>query len=251
MLKPNSFPLLRYSIFSGEGLPDHIAASWKAAAPRSRIVNYYGPTEVTINITEHEWEAETSPVIAVNGIAPIGKVFPTHRYRIVNEQLHTLQRGEKGELLVAGPQVTIGYLNNPERTALNYTNIDGEEGVWYRTGDLVRELDDGTLQFFGRIDHQVQIRGFRVEIGEVESLLRHVEGVTEAIVLPLEDSDGMVYGLHAFLLAAAADTLKDAALRLCRDRLPEYMVPTRLTVLAQFPTTTSGKIDRKQLLALE
>lgn len=251
MLKPNSLPTLRYTLFTGEGLPDHVAESWSQAAPNSVIVNGYGPTEITINISRHEWKASSSPALAVNGIVPIGKIFSTHRFRIVDEHLHPLKWGARGELLVSGPQVTNGYLKDADRTKHSFVKIEGEVGIWYRTGDLVNELEDGTLQYLGRIDHQVQIRGYRVEIAEVESFLRSMDAVTETVVLPLQDSTGMVHGLHAFLLSSAGTTLQGEALHLCREHLPEYMVPTRFTVLAQFPITPSGKIDRKQLLVME
>ena len=251
MLKPASFPLLRYSFFSGEALPDHLAADWKKAANRSKIVNYYGPTEVTINITEYEWIGEESSALAVNGVVPIGKVYPTHRYAVVGDSLEEVQRGKSGELLVSGPQVTSGYLNRPEKTAENYIRMADDDVIWYRTGDRVIELEDGTLQFLGRIDHQIQIRGFRVEATEVESVLRRVPGVVEAIVLPIEENGGVVSGLHAFLLSHDDGELREEAMRYCLDQMPEYMVPKRFTILDKYPVTVNGKIDRKQLSKME
>lgn len=251
MLKPGVFPNLRWSFFSGEALPDHIAAAWKMAAPNSKIVNYYGPTEVTINITEHEWDSERSPGLAAHGIVPIGKVYPTHRYLIIDHLGEPVQQGNEGELIVSGAQVTEGYLNSPERTSENYIRRGSEEELWYRTGDRVIELHDGTLQFLGRIDHQIQIRGFRVEAGEVEATIRQVEGVVEAVVLPITDADGMVQGLRAFIVIGNEPNVVQRSLQRCRSVLPEYMVPSQILVLDQFPMNDNGKIDRKKLSIME
>ncbi len=251
MLKPDTFPLLRYSFFCGEALPNHLADDWGNAAPHSHVVNLYGPTEATISISEHEWDREKSPALTANGVVPIGKVFPTHRYNVVDKDFHSIPRGEEGELLVSGPQVTSGYLNSPEKTAENYIQLPQDDSVWYRTGDRVIELEDGTLQFLGRLDHQIQIRGFRVEAAEVESTIRNVEGVIEAVVLPNEENDGVVNGLRGFILINDGEGLPERVLKYCREKLPDYMVPTRVIILDTFPINANGKIDRKLLAAME
>lgn len=247
MLRNNSFPFLRYSIFSGEALPDHLASSWQSAAPASRLVNYYGPTEVTINITDYEWSRETSSKIARNGIVPIGKVFGNHLYLIVDDAMKPVPPGEIGELVVAGPQVTRGYLNSSEKTKENYINISDRDEVWYRTGDLVAELQDHTIQYIGRSDQQMKIRGYRVELGEIEEVIRNVDGITEAVVLPLIGETGVSDTVVAFVLSEKGETVCREAIDLCRKLLPEYMVPSRVLKIDSFPLSPTGKTDRTKL----
>jgi len=247
MLKSGSLPLLRYSIFSGEALPDHIASAWQLAAPNSRLINYYGPTEVTINITDYEWNAGLSSKNARNGIVPIGKVFNTHDYRVVDETLNQVPTGEVGELIITGPQVSKGYLNNPEKTKENFITIQGKDEIWYRTGDLVAELPDNTIQYIGRSDHQMKIRGYRVELGEIEEVLRQVKGVTEAVVLPVISQTGVADAVVAFVLAEERAQIERTAINTCRKVLPEYMVPAKVVVITAFPLSPTGKIDRNEL----
>ncbi|MBE0644917.1 MAG: amino acid adenylation domain-containing protein [Bacteroidetes bacterium] len=247
MLKEGAFPLLRYSIFSGEALPAHVAESWQAAAPSSIVVNYYGPTEVTINVTEHCWDPQKSPSIVRNGVVPIGTVFPNSFYRVVASSGDACPPGIEGELLVGGPQVSEGYLRDPERSELQFVLHSGDSQVrWYRTGDRVIELVDGTLLFLGRVDHQVQIRGYRVEPAEVEEVLRLNRNVVEAVVLPLVDEGGLAVGLRAWVIAGG-DTRTADLLRECKNKLPVYMVPDRVVLVPSFPLTVNGKIDRTKL----
>lgn len=247
MLKPASLPSLRLSFFCGEALLAEVANAWTVAAANSRVINLYGPTEVTIAVAEYEWERREAEHTTSNGIVPIGRTFPRHSYQIVSATMSPVPPGEEGELLVNGPQVTNGYLHDEANTKDKFIEIPGSEGKWYRTGDRVRQDENGILHFLGRVDHQVKMRGYRIELGEIEALLRGVDGIAEGVVLPVEDGDGIVQGLRAFVVIADEGDVVKRALQLCREALPEYMVPTQIIAVDQLPTNENGKIDRKKL----
>ncbi len=246
VLKKDCLATLKYSIFSGEALQERIVDAWQQAAPDSIIINYYGPTEVTINITDYQWSGRIYEKHVRNGIVPIGKVFETHEYKIVNESLQEVQRGEIGELIVAGPQVSSGYINNIEKTKEVFVRIDGSSEAWYRTGDLVSERSDGVLFFIGRVDHQIKIRGYRVELGEIEEIIRSIPGVVDAVVVPREGSLGIAESLVAFIVAQE-EAVPDNITSVYKLHLPEYMIPSKNVILKSFPLTNSGKIDRSEL----
>jgi amino acid adenylation domain-containing protein len=247
MLKPASFPKLRYSMFAGEALPKKVATAWQAAAPASAVYNCYGPTEVTITFAKHMWQQETLLSEKENTVVPIGIVHPKHHYKIVDPGLTPVENGEAGELIVAGPQVATGYYDDETRTRESF--IREGSRVWYRTGDKVREYADGILQYMGRLDKQVKLRGYRVELAEIERLLQGVDGIRDAIVLPDYDSDDMIKGLLAFVLGQD-DLQVSVVYGVCREHLPEYMVPSQIVVLEAFPTGISGKVDNNKLLEL-
>ncbi len=251
MLKPGSFPTLRYSAFCGEALPNHIAEDWQRASPNSAVFNLYGPTEATICIAEHKWQGERSIRRSANGIVPIGEVFSTHKHCIVDNMLRPVKAGSRGELLIAGPQVTNGYLHNTEKTAESFVRLDDSNIVWYRTGDTVQESNDGTIQFLGRIDNQVQIRGFRVEISEVEFVIRSIEDVIDAVVIPLQDRSGLTIGLRAFAMTKNDTVTSTLIINYCTGSLPDYMVPSQVTLMDRFPLNANGKVDRNKLAAGE
>ena len=247
MLKAGAFPELRFSIFAGEALPVTIASAWQQAAPNSRVINMYGPTETTIIISAHEWDEEISPELAANGIAPIGRPFPSFSYVIRTSTGERYMEGETGELLVAGPQVCDGYLRDAVRTNESFIQLPlDEHRTWYCTGDIVREVGDGVLQYFGRVDEQVKIRGYRVEPVEIAKVIREHPEVIEAVVLPLRDEENLTVGIRAWVLAESSLRTQEV-MTLCKERLPNYMVPDRIIQVASFPVNESGKIDRIKL----
>ncbi|WP_052847276.1 amino acid adenylation domain-containing protein [Streptomyces avicenniae] len=249
-LRPGSMPTLRWSVFGGEPLTLAAAREWRSAAPGSRIEVLYGPTELTISCTGHllpddpdAWP--TTP----NGTAPIGEGHPG---------LDLLLRGDDGapgdvgELCVRGPQRFPGYLD-PANDAGRFLTPDGRRVAdgrvtdrhWYRTGDRVAVLD-GVLVHLGRTDHQVKLRGHRVELGEIEVVLRQQPGVREAIVVPVATADGEVE-VEAAVTGPGCDP--DVLYAALAARLPPYMRPRRITVLDQLPLNGNGKIDRSAVLA--
>lgn len=247
MLEPGLYPTLRFSLFIGEALPAEIAEAWSHAAPNSIVENLYGPTELTVACTLYRWDPECSPEECEHGTVPIGHAFQNLSTLVVDQDLCEVPSGETGELLMAGPQVTLGYWQDPERTAVAFVVPPGKDAVYYRTGDLVRKpLNDGPITFLGRIDNQIQIHGYRVELGEVESSLREAAGVGSAIAVGWPVSPGGAEGIVAFLETTTADTT--AVRAVLKARLPDYMVPREIRLIPQFPLNTNGKVDRKALM---
>jgi amino acid adenylation domain-containing protein len=247
MLKPGLFPSLRWSLFCGEALPAASAELWAAAAPQSVLENLYGPTEATIAFTHYRWDPATSPGRCRMGVVPIGEAFTGQRARVAGPGMAALGPEEPGELLLAGSQVTPGYWRNPEQTARAFVEACDQPGtVWYRTGDLVVADADGCLHYLGRVDSQVQVRGHRVELQEVDHALREGAGTDLAVAVAWPVGAANVEAIYGFVAAAGAAD-EETVLSWCRSRLPEYMVPARVIYLPSLPRNVNDKIDRKAL----
>jgi amino acid adenylation domain-containing protein len=249
-LPPGSMPSLRYSLFCGEPLPEAVAEAWHAAAPRSVIDNLYGPTELTIACCAYRWDAERSPAQAVNGIVPIGSPLPGLGALVVDDALEPVPEGEIGELLMCGPQTAPGYWQDAAKTAERFVELavsPTRVKRFYRTGDRVARTASGDYVYIGRVDHQIKVLGFRVELGEIEAVLLRQSGVVQAAAVGWPMEDGRALGIVAFAAGAglAPESLQSAA----RDVLPDYMVPSRVIVLEEMPLNANGKIDRNALAA--
>ncbi|HWG98295.1 MAG TPA: amino acid adenylation domain-containing protein [Pilimelia sp.] len=253
-LTPGVMPTLRWSLFAGERLTLAQADAWLRAAPHSVLENLYGPTELAVTCTGYRLPADrTQWPVTSNGTVPIGEVHPALEHAVLDADGRPAQRGE---LVVRGPQRFGGYLD-PADDAGRFVAFDGvratrydggaapTEELWYRTGDRVERVD-GQLVHCGRLDHQVQVQGYRVELGEVEAALRVLPGVQDAVVVAVPGTAGDT-GLHA---AYVGDP--DAPRRLRQAlaaQLPPYMVPHRLTALETFPLNQNGKVDRSAVAA--
>ncbi|MER6573385.1 AMP-binding protein [Streptomyces sp. NPDC001093] len=239
-LRPGALPTLRWSFFAGEALRCADAAEWQTAAPASMLENIYGPTELTVTITGHRWDPQTSPQLAVNGLVPIGAVHEGHDHVLLTED--GAEADSEGELLITGPQMASGYLD-PQDDQGRFTERDGR--VWYRTGDRVRRLPDGQLVYLGRLDSQVQVQGWRVELAEVDHALRSCEGVEDAVTVarPVDGSTELIvfYTGHARRPAELARAL--------REVLPKGMLPRHFEHVAEFPLNSNRKVDRPVLAA--
>lgn len=246
LLKPGRFPGLRLSLFCGEALPVEVTRKWAEAAPASTLENLYGPTELTIACTLYQWNPQTSPAECELDVVPIGEPYPGMQVLVADESLREVAPGETGELLMTGPQLTLGYYRDAERTAAAFVIPPGRSEVFYRTGDRVRRPAPGKpLVYLGRVDNQIKIQGYRVELGEIEAVLRQEAGVEVAIAIGWPVTASGADGIVAFIGADEADT---AAIReRVIARLPPYMHPSEIRLVAEFPLNANGKVDRKAL----
>jgi amino acid adenylation domain-containing protein len=248
MLKPGMYPALRLSLFCGEALPMEVAKSWSAAAPNSVVENIYGPTELTIACTAYRWDDVRSPSECEHGVVPIGQPFAGLEARVTDEELREVEPGSDGELLMGGSQLSLGYWQDPAKTAVAFVTPPETDKVFYRTGDRVRRpVGRGPLIYLGRMDYQIKVMGHRVELGEIEAVIREESGVDGVVALGWPISTSGASAIEAFL--QTNDDL-DATLLQQRlaARLPAYMVPRRLHILSELPLNSNGKYDRKALL---
>jgi amino acid adenylation domain-containing protein len=250
MLKPDAMPSLRYSLFCGEPLLDVTAQRWQDAAPNSAVDNLYGPTELTIACSAYRWTAQDSPRKAYNGIVPIGRPLAGLGAIVVDERSARVPDGETGELLVCGPQTSPGYWQDSERTAERFVELavsPTRSYRFYRTGDRVRRTASGDYVYVGRTDNQIKVLGFRVELGEIEAVLVEDAGALQAVAAGWPVEDGRATGIVAFV-SGTSMAPEEIALAVAR-RLPSYMVPSQVLVVAEMPLNANGKIDRRRLVA--
>jgi acyl-coenzyme A synthetase/AMP-(fatty) acid ligase len=248
VVKPGRYPDLRWGRFCGVALPAEVAERGVEAAPNSTLENLYGPTELTIACTLYRWDPSRSPAESEHGLVPIGDPYPGMEVLVVDEELREVACGAAGELLMTGPQLTLGYWRDPERTAAAFVTPPGEDRVFYRTGDRVRRPAPGQpLIYLGRVDNQIKIQGYRVELGEVEALLREVAAVEVAIAIGWPVNASGADGIVAFVGDTAADG--PALCRRLVDRLPSYMRPSEVIPIDVWPLNANGKVDRRALAA--
>ncbi|MEU1312707.1 amino acid adenylation domain-containing protein [Streptomyces cinnamoneus] len=238
---------LRHVIFGGENVDlDVVRAFTEAAGERApTFVNMYGVTETTVFTTGRTLTPED---LAGSVRSPIGVPLPHLSVELRDDALEAVADGEVGEMWVAGTGVTAGYLHRPDLTADRFRTSGGRR--WYRTGDLARRLPDGALEYLGRNDQQVKIRGHRVELAEVEEALRADPAVHDAAAAVTRDPDGTAM-LVALVVAAGDDAFGVAALRRhARATVPTQLVPNRFLRVDALPLTPSGKLDRRAVQEL-
>ena len=246
VLKPGMYPGLRLSLFCGEALPVETVRQWALAAPNSVIENIYGPTELTIACTAYRWDSAKSPDESEQGVVPIGQPFDGMRALIVDDQLREVEHGRDGELLMTGPQLSLGYWQDEEKTRQAFVSIAGKDGIYYRTGDRVRRpAGNKPLIYLGRFDKQIKVLGHRVELGEVEAAIRQLSGLEGVVALGWPTTESGADGIEVFLETEGFDT-KALAMQL-KEKLPVYMLPRDILVLDRFPLNANGKYDRKAL----
>ncbi|QMU22754.1 non-ribosomal peptide synthetase [Gordonia rubripertincta] len=247
---PPALPSLRAVVFGGETLAPNTLRAWAAAHPDTRLVNMYGITETTVVLTAADVDLDDERSI-------IGTPFDGVGWMVLDRRLRPVPTGAAGELYLTGDQVALGYLNAPGLTATRFVaDPSGSGRRMYRTGDRVREVAPGRLAYLGRNDDQVQIRGHRVELGEIVSTLRDIPGVGDARVLVRPgrrpgDEQLLAFvtedGLADFEVLDGLDEAK--ILAGCAARLPGHSLPSRVTIVDGWPMTSTGKIDRDKLFA--
>lgn len=234
---------IRQILLGGEAVPASLIRKLRERY-RGQIFNVYGPTETTV------WS--TACLVAEIGTTvPIGQPILNTDIHLLDSQQKRVPYGEIGELYIGGDGVSRGYWNRPDLTAGRFLTLPAISGArLYRTGDLARYLPDGNIDFVGRSDYQVKIRGHRIEPAEIEFALEQCPGVRQAVVLPRAEPNGD-QRLVAFLIpvnVAPATTAGSTLRRELESRLPEYMIPSSFVWIDAFPLTANGKINRKELL---
>lgn len=250
LLKPGCFPSLRLSLFVGEPLTVNAALQWSKAAPNSIVENVFGPTETTVVCMGQPYEQDRPEIITPKrGYVAIGSPYQGVQVAVVDRDHHFLKGGEEGELVISGPMVVPGYLNDSELTEQKFVKLDHPErgeSVWYLTGDLGYQDIGGIFHFLGRGDNQVQIFGKRVELEEIEFHLRQVANCEEAVAVGWPIKDGSAQGLIGFVSGTKVDAVQ---LKVeLQKRLPAYMVPRKINILAEMPRNRNGKLDRKTII---
>jgi amino acid adenylation domain-containing protein len=228
-------------VAAGEACSEAVVAQWAA---RVRMVNAYGPTETTVCATM------SAPLEASAETPPIGTPIWNTRVYVLDAGLEPVPVGVDGELYIGGAGVARGYIRRPGLTAARFVaNRFGPAGSrLYRTGDVVRWRREGTLQFVGRRDEQVKVRGFRIELGEIEAALRRCPGVADAlVVVDRLDAQRLIAYVISSLPPSEAATIERDLRDLLQERLPDYMVPSAVVTLAEWPRTPGGKVDRRAL----
>jgi amino acid adenylation domain-containing protein/non-ribosomal peptide synthase protein (TIGR01720 family) len=242
VIPEGAYPDLRLLGVAGEACPPALARRW---AQGRRFFNGYGPSEATVCATIFDGGGDGASL-------PIGRTIPNASAEVVDRRLEPVPPGCAGELLVGGPGVALGYLGRPGLTAERFLAdpfSDAPSSRVYRTGDRVRLATDGTLNFLGRLDRQVKLRGFRIEPGEVEAALAARPGVAQALAAVRTDRRGEERLLAWVLPAAGAHPDPDALRRTLKETLPGHMVPAAVIAIETVPLTPNGKIDWSTLPA--
>src|ERR1051326_2652740 len=249
---------LRWLIATGEALTADLCRRWMSLYPAMPLMNAYGPTECSDDVTHHVIGAGSVTKVPHSGSPtelrqdqksiPIGRAIGNTSLYVLDANMRPVPIGVCGELYVGGVGVGRGYLADGPRTAEAFVPdpFSGKAGArLYRTGDVARYLPDGTLEFLGSRDHQVKMRGYRIELGEIEAVLGQHPGVRECVALAREDAPGqrhlVAYIVGQTELPASTEQLQ----RLAKEMLPDYMVPSAFVFLETLPLTPNGKLDRR------
>ena len=238
---------LTVSVFCGEPLLAQIAQEWSACGPQMRIINFYGPTEATVFCSAYEWLPNQQK--SVNGALSIGKAMSRSTMLVVDEQGSVLPPNQSGELCLAGDQLTTGYWRDPQRNheAFIYIQQLGSPVRFYRTGDIAYIDEEGDFMYQGRLDQQVKVQGFRIELAEIEHHARLCPGVKQAAAVTTANQAGSIE--IVLCLDKYEGDVKEVLIML-RGKLPAYMIPTRVVNFPDLPLNKNGKVDRVALRGL-
>jgi acyl-coenzyme A synthetase/AMP-(fatty) acid ligase len=231
-------------ICSGEALDRDLVRAWHGRCGAA-LHNLYGPAEAAIDVTAHSCDR------AASGAVPIGEPIANTRIYILDGGFQPVPIGVEGEIFIAGAGVGRGYAGDSRLTGARFLPdpfADETSARMYRTGDRGRYLRDGNVEFLGRLDGQVKIRGQRIELGEIESALRDIDGVCDAVAIAAPDGKGAAYLVAWIVLRPGSELQATDLRRLLGERLPRYMIPQQFQFPSELPLNRSGKIDRRRLL---
>ncbi|HEY6228416.1 MAG TPA: amino acid adenylation domain-containing protein, partial [Verrucomicrobiae bacterium] len=244
-MPPDSVPeRFRLVIAGGEAMSSDRLEQWQQGPfGNRRLVNAYGPTEATVTATAFE---AADFKAGQSGSVPIGRPLPGRESYILDATLQPVPVRVVGQLYIGGALLAAGYLNRPELTREKFVKNPFGAGQLYATGDMARYLEDGTIEFLGRVDDQIKIRGFRVEPGEIEVALQEHPSVRDAVVIAKDDGGGQKR-LIGYVTPRNGKVSEREVRQWLRGRLPEYMTPSAIVALKDFPLLPSGKVNRKAL----
>ncbi len=238
-------PEMRYNLFCGEALYAEIVDEWKKCIPGAIIENVYGPTEATIFCLTYNINTDLRTT-QHNGIVPIGRAMNNMEAIVIGTDLDVLAMGQNGELCLHGGQVTPGYLE-PQNTRKAFVTIRNKQ--YYRTGDICYADDSGNFIYCGRLDNQVKIQGFRIELSEIEFHVRKLTGLSNVIAFAVPVATGSQQ-IEIALESNEHAVSRDKLLQDIRQCLPTYMIPAKIHFASAFPLNANGKIDRPALRKL-
>ena len=246
---PAKLSTLKICVTSGEAIPVDLARRFLDTMPHTNLINLYGSSEVAADVTY--FDLRQHPPHTIEPGVPIGQPIANTQIYLLDARLQPVPLGVPGELYVAGAGLARGYLDRPDLTAERFIQVDTLIPAiplrLFKTGDLARWNETGQLEFLGRRDHQISIRGYRVELGEIEATLQQQPGVQQAVVIAREDTPGDKR-IVTYLVAAGQDSLDLDSLRhTVRDTLPDYMIPAAFVPLEALPLTPNGKVNRLAL----
>ncbi|MFB9769311.1 D-alanine--poly(phosphoribitol) ligase subunit DltA [Lactiplantibacillus modestisalitolerans] len=241
-------PALTHFLFCGEELTHKTAATLKQRFPQARIFNTYGPTETCVAVTQIEL---TDAALKQYDRLPIGYVKADTQMFVVDEKGQPLPADTEGELIIAGPSVSKGYLNNPQKTASAFFEWQGQPA--YHTGDVGTMTADGLFRYRGRVDFQIKMHGYRIELEEVNHYLAQQAQIEQAVAVPKYDKNHKVTQMIAYVVPKPNDFKSDFALTTAikkdlQGMMMEYMIPQRFIYQQQLPRTANGKIDVKSII---
>jgi acyl-coenzyme A synthetase/AMP-(fatty) acid ligase/acyl carrier protein len=248
--RPEIFASLKSMLFGGDAADARSVHRVLEQGKPQHLINAYGPTEGTTFTTTYE--VQDSDGGAPN--IPIGRAISNTEVWVLDQQSRMAPVGVAGELCIGGDGLAQGYLRRPELTAEKFVPhpYSRKAGArLYRTGDLVRYGSDGNIEFLKRMDHQVKVRGFRVELGEIESVLNQHWAIAESIVLDSKDSSGNTRLIAYIVFEDGAEATSSEILTFLQEKLPSYMFPSAFVTIKEIPLTANGKVDRRALPVTE
>lgn len=238
-----SLPQIKCCILTAEAINEKLAYEWRKVIPGAAVYNLYGPTEATIWCTGYLLPDVEEQSKSYNDIIAIGKPFKNVLPLIVNEELLEVAPNDKGELLLYSSQLTLGYVNNPERNNGAFVHINGNR--YYKTGDVCYCDENGDIYYCGRKDDQVKVQGFRIELGEVDMLIKKHMPHISTVVIKYEDQNSITQ--IGLIVEGGKD---DHFINRLREFLPYYMVPQKVVYVDVLPQNASNKIDKVKLKAM-